>query len=103
MQSDGIEAGLDALIAAEGAPAQVDATLRLATVTRTDLHVTYDFILNEPDAEALAHDYRRKVLSNFCDGLMRYLNLGATMSLHYTRPDGIEIETVQISLADCTT
>jgi hypothetical protein len=102
LRARGIEAGLDELIAAEGAPARIDSDLMLQAVTRQGLHLTYDFILDAPEAEALSDDYRQAVHVGFCDGLMPYLNLGATATLNYLRNDGADVESLELSLAGCT-
>ncbi|MEO8244404.1 MAG: hypothetical protein ABI832_19065 [bacterium] len=103
LQSDGIEAGLDRLIQSEASPSRIGPTLTLAAVFRSGLHVTYDFTLDEAGAQSLDDTYHKQVISGFCHGLLRYLSLGATASLHYVRPDGFDIETVDLSLATCTT
>ena len=98
----GTAAALDILIVAEGAPAEIQTGLTLTAVTRSDLHLTYEFSLDQTDAEVLVDDYRAEVTSSFCDGLMLYLTAGASATLHYTRSDGHELARIELSLAECT-
>lgn len=98
----GTAAALDILIVAEGAPAEIQTGLTLTAVTRSDLHLTYEFSLDQTDAEVLVDDYRAEVTSSFCSGLMLYLTAGASATLHYTRSDGHELARIELSLAECT-
>jgi hypothetical protein len=103
LRADGIEKGLDDLIAVEGAPLKIGPTLTLSAVRRQGLQVIYEFSLDEPDATSLDVEYRKSVISSFCDGLMPYMVLGATGQLHYVRSDGAEVETLDLSVTACTT
>ena len=101
--AEGPVAGLDAIIAAEGAPLRVGPDLSLTTVIRQDLHVTYSFNLDMADATSLNADYRRDITSGICRAYLPYMSQGATVTLHYTRPDGTGVETLDLSLNTCTT
>ncbi len=102
MKAQGIETALDALIAAEAAPQQLDPDLLLASVTRVGTALRYEFVLDSPDATSLDAEYRARVKDAMCDGLLRYLEVGATAAIRYTRTDGAEIETLALSLNECT-
>lgn len=103
IRAQGIEAALDDLILAEAAPRQLDPGLDLTSVSRIGSHVTYDFTADLTQDETLASDFRREVMAQMCSGLMPYLVQGATAALHYGRRDGSEIETLALSLTECTT
>jgi len=101
--TEGPAPGLDAIIAAEGAPLRVGPDLLLVSVTRQDLHVTYTFKLDATDASSLNDGYRRDVTSGICAAFLPYMSQGASVTLHYTRPDGATVATLDLSLASCTT
>ena len=88
--------------ARQGAPQQIDPDLLLAAVTRSGTRVTYDFVLNSPDATSLDAAYRASVKQGMCDALMRYLTAGATATIAYRRTDGTPIETMALTVTECT-
>ena len=102
IRARGIEAALDDLILAEGAPVAIDATLTLQSVTRADRTITYDYVLDDPTATALDPDYRNQVRAFMCDGLLAYLEAGATARIRFTRTDGAQIEVLALSVTECT-
>lgn len=101
--AEGPAPGLDAIIAAEGAPLRVGPDLSLVSVMRQDLHVTYSFKLDMTDANSLDDGYRREVTSGICTAYLPFMSQGASVTLNYTRPDGATVETLDLSLASCTT
>lgn len=101
--AEGPAPGLDTIIAAEGAPQRVGPDLSLVSVTRQDLHVTYAFKLDMANATSLDDGYRRDVTSGICAAFLPYMSQGASVTLHYTRPDGTMVETLDLSLTTCTT
>jgi hypothetical protein len=102
VRATGIEQALDTLIAAEPAPTRIDTDLELTAVTREGTHLIYEFRLDNANAQTLDPDYRGFVHGHFCSALMPYLEAGATVQLRYQRLDGTEFDTVDLSLAECT-
>ena len=102
LRAQGLESALDDLVMAEAAPQQIEPGLLMSAVTRTGSLITYDFVLDAPDATSLDPDYRRQVHGNFCAALMPYLQQGATAAIRYARPDGYAIEELSLSVKDCT-
>lgn len=102
IRANGIEAALDDLILAEGAPVAIDATLTLQSVTRDGRSITYDYVLDDPTATALDPDYRNQVRAYMCDGLLAYLEAGATARIRFARTDGAQIEVLALSVTECT-
>ncbi len=102
IRAQGIEAALDELILAEGAPVVIDATLTLQTVTRDGRTVTYDYVLDDPTATALDPAYRNQVRASMCGGLLAYLEAGATARIRFARKDGAQIEVLALSVTECT-
>lgn len=103
IRADGIEQSLDVLIAAEVIPLQISPTLLLSTVTRVGSLITYDYILDEPGVTSLTPDFHRQVHDNLCAALMPYLQGGASAAIRFTRSDRALIETLDLSLTECTT
>lgn len=103
VRARGIEVALDDLILAEGAPVAIDATLTLQSVTRSDLIITYDYVLDEPAATSLDTQYRNYVRDTMCGGLLPYFQAGAAARIRFARKDGAEIEVLDLSVTGCTT
>jgi hypothetical protein len=103
LRHDGPEAGLDTLIQSEGAPQRLGPDLMLTSVTRQALAVTYAFRIDMADATSLDVDYRREFVSAICGAYLPFMEIGATVALHYTRPDGATVERLDLSLTTCTT
>ena len=102
LRAHGVESALDDLIAAEAAPQQIDPALLLAAVTRSGSRITYEFVLDTPDATSLDPAYRKQVHGNMCAALMPYLQQGATAAIRFARPDGFAIDELPLSVKDCT-
>ena len=100
MRAKGIEAALDELIAAMGAPLQVDTDLLLAAVTRQGNRISCDHVLDSPDATLPDAACRRKVRDGMCSGLMLYLREGASAQIRQSRTDGVEV--LDLSVTECT-
>lgn len=103
LRHEGPEAGLDSIVTAEAAPRRLGPDLTLAAVSRQALQVRYDFVIDMVDATSLDPDYLRQFTANVCATYLPYMALGASVTLHYTRSDGATVETLDLTLASCTT
>jgi hypothetical protein len=103
LRYEGPEAGQEAIALAEGAPRRVGPDLTLNAVTRQVLHMRYDFSIQMGDATSLDPAYRRGFVGDICAVYLPYMQMGATVALHFSRPDGAPVEVIDLSLATCTT